>query len=226
VDGIGDPLKGNTFWLCASCVHASQTARAVHQAPQNTRLVTLQACNELDWLDLLSPITDSKKLVIGEYIHMDFGFPRGKSLKDGDQDGRIICSIDGYRCYLLIIERKTHYIRIMLGKTKHPPLTFVEKYLELHGRKEGRRVVQTDKGGELFGSYAFQQVVEKFNYIIEPTAPNATFQNAHAERPNHTLGNWMRCILHASGLGPEYWSFALLHTTSIYIICYHTVPRE
>jgi dUTP pyrophosphatase len=230
VDGFGDPLKGNAFWLCASCVHASQTARAIHQAPQNTisqdhRLVTLQACNELDWLDLVSPITVSTNLAIGEYIHMDFGFPRGKSLKEEDKDGRIICSIDGYRCYLLIIERKTRYIRIMLGKTKHPPLTFVEKYLEIHGRKEGRRVVRTDKGGELFGSYAFRQVVEKFNYIIEPTAPNAAFQNAHAERPNRTLGNWMRCILHASGLGPEYWSFALLHTASIYNMLPHSATR-
>jgi len=84
-------------------------------------------------------------------------------------------------------------------------------------RKEvGRRIVRADPGGELFGSYAFWQVMEKAKYLLEPTAHNAAFQNAHTERPNRTLRNWMRCILHAAGLGPEYWSFALLYTANIY----------
>jgi hypothetical protein len=136
--------------------------------------------------------------------------------------GRIISSVDGYRCYLLIIERKTRHIRVMLAKTKQPPLQFVARYLEIHGRKEGRRVVRTDLGGELFGSFAFREIIEQAKYTLEPTAPNAAFQNAHAERPNRTLGNWMHCVLHASGLGPEYWSFALLHVTSIYNMLPHT----
>jgi hypothetical protein len=32
-----------------------------------------------------------------------------------------------------------------------------------------------------------------------------------AERPNQTLGQMVRCLLHSSGLGPEYWSFAIQH---------------
>ena len=47
------------------------------------------------------------------------------------------------------------------------------------------------------------------------TGADASAQNAYAESPNKYLANMMRCILHAADLGPEYWSFALLH--SVYI---------
>jgi len=32
-----------------------------------------------------------------------------------------------------------------------------------------------------------------------------------AERPNRTFGDMMRSLLHGARLGPEYWSWALLH---------------
>ena len=46
---------------------------------------------------------------------------------------------------------------------------------------------------------------------MDPTAPQAAFQNAKAERPNRNLGKTVRCLLYNANLGPEYWSFALLH---------------
>ncbi len=66
-------------------------------------------------------------------------------------------------------------------------------------------------GGELYGSHAFQQAVCDAGFLIEPTASDASFQNGIAERPNRTFGNMMRSLLHAAGLGPEYWSWALIH---------------
>ncbi len=54
----------------------------------------------------------------------------------------------------------------MLAKAKQPPLTFIERYLEIHGRKEGRRIVRTDQGGELYGSFTFRQVIEKAKYLL------------------------------------------------------------
>ncbi len=51
------------------------------------------------------------------------------------------------------------------------------------------------------------------NFIMEPTAPGAPFQNGLAERPNQTLGTMIRCLLHSANLGSEYWSFALIHAT-------------
>ncbi len=73
--------------MCTSCIHAKQTAHHIHQAPpnmisQDNKLITVQAPDELDWLTLASPIDNERQLHIGEYIHMDFGFPRGESLKE------------------------------------------------------------------------------------------------------------------------------------------------
>ena len=62
------------------------------------------------------------------------------------------------------------------------------------------------------------------NFVKEhghPTAHNRTvrtaaaFQNGIAERPNRTFGKMVRSLLHGAGLGPEYWSFALLHAVYI-----------
>jgi hypothetical protein len=36
------------------------------------------------------------------------------------------------------------------------------------------------------------------------------------------LGNWMRCILHTSGFGSEYWSFALFHAAHTYNLLLHS----
>ena len=44
---------------------------------------------------------------------------------------------------------------------------------------------------------------------------HASFQNGMAERPNRTLGDMMRSLLYGANLGPQYWSWALLH--SVYL---------
>ncbi len=48
-------------------------------------------------------------------------------------------------------------------------------------------------------------------FILEPTAAGAPFQNGLAERPNQTLAIMARCLLHSANIGPEFWSYALLH---------------
>jgi len=72
---------------------------------------------------------------------------------------RLITSLDRYRAYLLIIDRKSRYIWINLHKTKHPPVQFLKLFFDTHGRKAGRRVVRTDKGGDLWGSFEFRKTV-------------------------------------------------------------------
>lgn len=47
--------------------------------------------------------------------------------------------------------------------------------------------------------------------ILQPTAPDASFQNGIAERPNRILGDMMRRLLLTANLVPEYWSWALIH---------------
>ena len=46
---------------------------------------------------------------------------------------------------------------------------------------------------------------------MEPTGVDASVQNGLSERPNRTLGEMMQCILNSADLGPEYWSYAILH---------------
>lgn len=222
-------LKGNPFYQSPSCNHAKPRRRSA-DSPKTPLRATIpptvtitNLSDELDYLDLVSPETKFSDLQICQMFYMDFGFPRGKTFHIKDEYGRLITSLDGYRAYFLIIVRKSRYIWIMLAKTKKPPVLFLQKFFSTHGLKSGRRIVRTDKGGELWGSYDFRQTVIEANYLLEPTAPATAFQNAIAERrPNQTLGNYMRCILHAANLGPEFWSFALLHVVKVYNMLPHS----
>ncbi|MFN9981938.1 MAG: hypothetical protein ACK53Y_18575, partial [bacterium] len=82
----------------------------------------------------------------------------------------------------------------------------------MHGSKSAaQRYIRTDQGGELWRSHLFQQMCKDLNFIPQPTASDASFQNGMAERPNQTFGDMMRSMLHGANLGPEYWSWALLH---------------
>jgi dUTP pyrophosphatase len=63
----------------------------------------------------------------------------------------------------------------------------------------------------LWASHTFQRTIQAAGYILEPTASDASFQNGLAERPNRTLGDMTRALLHGAQLGPQYWSWALIH---------------
>jgi IS30 family transposase len=145
---------------------------------------------------------------------MDMGFVRGTKLAQRDNDDNLVTSINGYNSYLLIVDRATRYTRIFLAKTKTPPITTITNFLKLNGTQAHiQKYIRTDEGGELWGSHAFQQAVRASGYILESTAPDASFQNGMAERPNRTLGDMMCSLLHTASLGPEYWSWAIIHAT-------------
>jgi hypothetical protein len=56
------------------------------------------------------------------------------------------------------------------------------------------------------------------------------FQNGIAERPNQTMATIVHCLLHSAQLGPEYWSYALLHAAylknKLPHIAIHTTPYQ
>jgi dUTP pyrophosphatase len=168
-----------------------------------------------DWMD--DPLTSEDATTLpGQRFHMDFGFMKGSGYCQKDEEGRTITSIDGYCSYLLILDRKTRYIWVFLRKTKQPPLDIVGKFLKEHGHPNAHnRTIRTDKGGELWGSQDFRKTISDHGFIMEPTAPEAPFQNGMGERPNRTLGKMVRSLLHSAGLGPQYWSFALIHAAYI-----------
>jgi hypothetical protein len=150
--------------------------------------------------------------VPGQHCHVDFGFMKCSSYCKKDEEGCTITSIDGFCSYFLIIDCKTRYIWVFLTKLKKPPLNIFAQFLKEHGHPTVQnRTLRSDKGGESCGCQAFRNTVHQAGYIMDLTAPRATFQNAKAERPNRNFGRTVRCQLYNVNLGPEYWSFALLH---------------
>jgi hypothetical protein len=144
-----------------------------------------------------------------------------------DEEGRTITSLDGYRSYFIIIDKLSRYTWGFLTKTKAPPLKMLEQFLKEHGNKTStHRTIRTDQGGELWASQDFRQLVMDTGYILEPTASGAPFQNGLAEWPNQTLGTMTRCLLHSANLGPEYWSFALLHAVYLKNRPPHTATND
>ena len=139
------------------------------------------------------------------------GFVRGTKYSQKDEDGRLGTSFDGYNSYLLFIDRATRYLRRFLSKYKTPRIDVITDFLQKHGVTSPHRVVRTDGRGELSGSHLFQQAVRAAGYVLEQTASDSSFQNGMAERPNQSLADNMRALLHGANLGPEYWSWALLH---------------
>ncbi len=199
-------LKGNSFYKCLSCLHAKMQNRNAKPA------CSISPADKPSDAAKDIPSDTERDLENGQEFSMDFGFMRGSGFASKDLEGRTITSIDRYRSHLLIICRKSRYLWVFLTKTKQPPLSIVTRFLQEHGNPLAKkRTIRTDEGGELWGSEEFRSVINEAGYLLKPTAADAPSQNGMAERPNRTLGNMVRCLLHSANLGPEYWSFALQH---------------
>ena len=58
-------------------------------------------------------------------------------------------------------------------------------------------------------------MVDDEGFVLELTGAEASKKNGIAESPNRVYAQMMRCALYSSGLGPEYWSYAL--RMSVYV---------
>jgi len=58
-------------------------------------------------------------------------------------------------------------------------------------------------------------MVEKEGFHLELTGSDASAQNGLAENPNKILAQMVRCMLYASELGPEMFSYAIVHAVCI-----------
>jgi hypothetical protein len=77
-------------------------------------------------------------------------------------------------------------------------------------------IVQTDSGGELWGSKAFRQrLFKEAQFIVEPTGGENSATNGKAKRAIGMLGIQMQLLLYAASLEPIFWCFALLHATTL-----------
>ena len=195
---IGVPkLRSNSLYKCATCL-ACKTKKSSH-SPTKSISKTL-------------PIPTEHHHP-GQHLHMDFGFVRGSDWSSKNADDKLITIIDGFRSHLIIVDRATRYKWIFLTTTKTPPLKEVASILtkfkptlvHLHC------TVLSDQGGELGKSSQFRKLVEENGWTFEPTGSQSSAQKGLAEKPNQDLKNSCQCLLHAAGLGSQYWSYALNH---------------
>ena len=196
-DGVPKLSHGRSaFYKCTSCLKAKveKGAKLVGSSEMSKRKVT-------------GP---------GQHFQMDFGFARGSDYSNKNEKGQVITSKDGYNSYLLIVDKFTGYIWVMLSCGKDPPLDFVKDFLKMHKDEKCKIcTIRTDQGGELWKSFKFRDVIREAKCIAEPTGADDPAQNGTAERPNQTFARMMRSMLCTAGLGSEYWSYAFLHAVYI-----------
>lgn len=207
VDGI-PKFKGMDLWSCECCnrakfdkkpLNTKDHHKATAQQPQNPHRVK------------------DRRFQIGEGLHMDFGFVRGSTWKQQDENGQTITSINGYRAYLLVVDRATRYKWIFLSKSKKPPIAMVRGLLQRLDCKATERYIMTDQGGELARSEEFRSLLAtEFQYGLRYTGAGNSESNGLVERPHRDLSNRMRAMLHGAALGPEYWSYAITH--AVYLL--------
>lgn len=199
-DGI-PKLQKPTYFKCLTCMLSKSYKQPI---PAQTGVKTGHGTRTT----LASDTRDTP----GCHFHMDMGFICGSKYSHKREDGHLVTSLDGYNSYLLIIDRATRYLWVFLSCYKMPPIQTIKMFLQTHGSKSTQqKFIRTDEGGEFWGSHQFQQAIRDAGYILEPMASDASFQNGLAECPNCTLGDMMRTLLHSAGLGPQYWSWALIH---------------
>ena len=240
-DGV-PKLRGNAFYKCPACMAgklctknpvrnanlgttATQPSHSAKIDPPtfSTDWESVDTEDDIDeweaYLDELH-LPDAKP---GMHFHADFGFVRGSDFRMKTEEGKTITSIDGKNSYCLIVDRATRYIWVYIGDSKEPPVEAVRMILAKFGAKNApHRTFRTDRDKGLNLSNAFKAMIVEADFTVELTGPDSSDQNAVAERPHRDLGQMMRCMLHSSNLGPQYWSYALQQAVFIKNRIFHS----
>ena len=208
-------LKGNAFYRCPSCMSGKLCTKRSIGKPTTSKGATISQQHKIPTQPKQAMPTNSEPLLPGQHFAMDFGFVRGSDFHHKTKDGNTVTSIDGMNSYLSIIDRATRYMWVFTTKSKKPPLDAVKMILSKFKSSHPHRTVRTDQGGELGKSSSFATMIADNEFSLELTGADASAQNGIVENPNKTFGQMMRCLLHSSELGPEYWTYALQHAVYI-----------
>lgn len=145
---------------------------------------------------------------------MDFGFLRATAedfRTTNLKTDRIVESFDGYKSYLIVVDKTTRYAWLFLTKTKKPPVGIIRHFLSKFGHEDGG-LIRVDQGGELARSGEWRTLaLNDFWYVVEPTSADSPSQNGQAERYNETIATITRTLLYGADLTAQYWSAAALH---------------
>jgi hypothetical protein len=201
--GIPKPLKGNAFYRCASCMSGKLSTKRSIGKKKRSKSTNVNN-NDTVITDLIDDVY-LPNAEPGQHFHMDFGFVRGTEFNYKTETGKTITSIDGKNSYLAIIDRSSRYIWIFLTDSKKPPVQAAKMILQKFKSSSPIRTVRVDQGGELGKSHDFRDMIGKEQFSLELTGSDASAQNGMIENPNRTFGQMMRCLLHSSELGSEYW---------------------
>lgn len=93
--------------------------------------------------------------VPGQHFAMDWGFMQGKNYSKKTEEGQLITSIDGKRCYCLIVDRATRCMWVIVSDSKEPPVNAVRDFLKKFRSKAPQRLVQLDQDKALGKSKEF-----------------------------------------------------------------------
>ena len=163
-------LRQNQFYCCDACmvgkfhnIHIGNTKSSslnnmLKNLPENLQQQIKDHVKKEKAKE--STTTKSDKGKVGQHLHMDFGFVRGSDWSKKLNDGKLVTSVDKYRCYLLVIDKASRYIWIYLTRTKQPPFQQVDGLLKLWRGKFKHCTVTTDQGKELGTSIAFKKMVK------------------------------------------------------------------
>jgi hypothetical protein len=160
---------------------------------------------------------------------MDFGFMRA-SVDDYSWASKskdcLVHLYNGYTLYLLVVNEAWQFIWVFSTLSKDPQLDIVAEFLQQHGHKDSG-CVQTDQGGKLAWSHAFQDMLLwDYHYTLEPTGSDSPSQNGAAEIYNNKFGIKTRTLLYGSGLPAKYWSAALCHSVYLHNCLVHHKTKK
>jgi hypothetical protein len=177
--------------------------------------------------------TASKSGRPGQQYFCDFGFIWSSTSNYSHPNpatDRIVHSVDGLNCYLLVVDEFSRYAWVFLCASKEPPIDKMSAFLWVFGLKEGG-VLRCDQGGELSKSTRWHlHMLMEFNYKVEPAGADSPSRNGGVARFNQTLGTMTRALLYGASPLAEYWSYALVH--SVYLLnhlvrsCIKRTPYE
>ena len=125
-----------------------------------------------------------------------------------------IPSIGGGRYFILFIDDKSRYTWIYILQKKSEALEVFKIFKSLAENLSGRKIkiFRTDNGTEYL-SKAFQNFLKEHGIQHQTTIPYTPQQNGVAERANRTIVECARTMIHAQGLGKEFWGEAVVTAT-------------
>ena len=128
-----------------------------------------------------------------------------------DSSGKMaVPTAGGAHFFILFIDDYTRRAAAYLMKRKSEALAKLKQYIEEHLNPEGLRMgtLRTD-GADEFLSADFKSYCKAMGIRREVTARHTPEQNPVAERTMRTFGEMSRTCLAHSGLGQEWWGYAI-----------------